>query len=104
MERRIPLSYTVFVVNPQVVIPPTSKGVAYGEQLTLECTVASFPAVNDIFWYKNGQRDITLLTNVVKMNYTATTSVYNLTIATETACGNYSCYNTSSSTAAVSGQ
>ena len=104
----LPSSRTVFIVTPRVVIPPTSVSAAFGKQLKLKCTVGSFPAVNNVVWYKNGQKIVNeSLSLVLSKNVTAITSRYRVKPATETACGNYSCYSSSSTTpqtAIVSGQ
>ena len=85
-------------------VPPISVGVIYGSQLELACTVASYPAVNDVVWYKSGQQIVDPSTAVVNINQTAITSRYSVQTATETACGNYSCYSGTSPTATVTGQ
>ena len=81
-----------------------SVGVIYGEELTLTCTIASFPAVGHAIWYKNGERIFNPPDVVVNKNQTAVTSRYGVQNATEAACGNYSCYNVTSQTATVTGR
>ena len=93
-----------FVVKPKVVAAPISVGVVYGSRLELTCTVASYPALNNVVWYKNGQQIIDPSAAVVKKNQTATASRYSVQTATETACGDYSCYSDTSPTATVTGQ
>ena len=93
-----------FVVKPKVLVLPMSVGVVYGSWLELTCTVASYPAVNSVVWYKNGQQIIDSSTAAVKKNQTATTNRYSVQNTTETACGDYSCYSGTSPTATVTGQ
>ena len=83
-------------------VPPISVGAIYGGQLMLTCTVASFPGLNDVGWYRNSQQ--LFPTMVINKNQTAITSRYTVKSVTENDCGTYSCYSATSPSASVTGQ
>lgn len=91
-------------VKPEVVAPPTYVGVGYGGDLMMTCIVASYPAINEIAWYRNGHEVITSASAVIMMNATAVTSRLTITNVTEAACGNYSFFSANSQMAMLTGR
>jgi protein tyrosine phosphatase len=87
--------------QPRILVFPMSVGIVYGSRLELSCTVGSYPAIDDVVWYKDDQQITGSSVTVVSKNETTVTSRYSLQSATEAACGNYRCYNETSPSATV---
>lgn len=91
--------------NPRVVDPasPSVQAVVFGQKLTINCKVASYPALppTDVSWYKNGLQITDPSVKVDRNKKISVSVIYNVKVRSVAVCGNYSCYSANSPSVAV---